>query len=51
MRERIVMLGAGTVGGLCGRTFCAHSHDVTLIETYLKNFLGVRTVDDGMASA
>ena len=32
MRERIVMLGAGAVGGYVGGHLALHGHDVTLID-------------------
>src|SRR5262245_13878115 len=42
MRERIVMLGAGAVGGYVGGHLALHGHDVTLIDFWSENIEAIR---------
>src|SRR5215470_9240653 len=42
MAERIVMLGAGAVGGYVGGHLALHGHDVTLIDFWSENIETIR---------
>src|SRR5262249_47616223 len=42
MGERIVMLGAGAVGGYVGGHLSLHGHDVTLIDFWAENVEAIR---------
>src|SRR4029077_7485375 len=42
MRERIVMLGGGAVGGYVGGHLALHGHDVTLIDFWHDNVEAIR---------
>src|SRR3979411_1656063 len=42
MRERIVMLGAGAVGGYVGGHFALHGHDVTLLDFWPEHIDAIR---------
>ena len=42
MRERIVMLGAGAVGGYVGGHLALHGHDVTLIDFWSEHIDAIR---------
>ena len=42
MRERIVMLGAGAVGGYVGGHLALHGHDVTLIDYWSEHIEAIR---------
>src|SRR5262249_29695727 len=42
MGERIVMLGAGAVGGYVGGHLALHGHDVTLIDFWSENIEAIR---------
>src|SRR5256886_9004248 len=42
MRERIVMLGGGAVGGYVGGHLALHGHDVTLIDFWSENIEAIR---------
>src|ERR1044071_5636405 len=42
MGERIVMLGAGAVGGYVGGHLALHGHDVTLIDFWSENVEAIR---------
>src|ERR1700704_3365204 len=43
MRERIVMLGGGAVGGYVGGHLALHGHDVTLIDFWPEHIEAIRT--------
>jgi len=42
MRERIVMLGGGAVGGYVGGHLALHGHDVTLIDFWPEHIEAIR---------
>ncbi|MDQ8729208.1 2-dehydropantoate 2-reductase [Bradyrhizobium sp. LHD-71] len=43
MSDRIVMLGAGAVGGYVGGHLSAHGHDVTLVDSWHDNIEAIRS--------